>query len=107
MLNSFHIKNSKQLTQAVFFILTILLFIVHLTLHSVFVPIGIIAVNHEILYFLWALFYLLIILMGWDFFYITCSDPSDRFIYDQTEAELIQQKKIAYNLKHNLKEEDA
>ena len=71
-------------------IITIIIYIIQLTLHSIFVLPGLISMNYDphksILYFLLVLFYVLLVLIIYDFVWISVHDPVDRIIVDPDRA---------------------
>ena len=58
-------------------IMTVILFLVVLVLHSVFVTSAIANHNSPILWILLALTYVFLVLTFVDYFYLTCTDPAD------------------------------
>ena len=66
-------------------VITILIFIAQLALHSVFVVPGIFDVNDklqkDILIIILAFFYALLLLICYDYLWISCHDPADRILF--------------------------
>ena len=53
-------------------------------MHCIFLIRPIVRINHEILYIMWALNYVVIFIMSVDYCIITCSDPVDKVLIDET-----------------------
>lgn len=78
---------------------TFVLFIGHFSMHCVFVIRPLMKIDHPILFFIWSLHFLSLILVAYDYFVLTCSDPVDNLILEpervkqmQTKFELYEQK---------------
>lgn len=61
-------------------ILALVLFIIHLSMHCIFMIRPILKINHPILFFLWGINFLLLGFVGMDYFIITCGDPADELL---------------------------
>lgn len=68
-------------------------------MHCVFVIRPLVKIDHPILFFIWSLHFLSLILVAYDYFVLTCSDPVDNLILEpervkqmQTKFELYEQK---------------
>jgi hypothetical protein len=60
--------------------ITPLIFLIVMVLHSVFVVSGLATVDREILWVLLGVTYILLLLIAYDYIFLTCSDPVDDLI---------------------------
>lgn len=78
-------------------IITIIAMIVQLALHCIFMIRPIFAIDHPLLYFIWAILIMALVCMIIDYFILTCGDPADRLLEDSELVEVWKNKEIKYD----------
>lgn len=69
-------------------------FLIQFSIHCVFIIRPIFYIDQPILYFLWAFYLVCIVVVGVDYFILTCGDPVDRLVKDPS---LVSEWKIQEN----------